>query len=242
MQKLAYFLLLILGIGIHGSCQSQASENKINTSGSQGKDTRTVSSFNAIDLAISADVFVRQGGTQSLVLEGSDNDLEKVVTEVSGTELKIKTRPGTWRIGRVTIYITMQDVEKLHISGSGNIKSENGIQSKDLELSISGSGNITIPDLTTSKVNATISGSGNISYSGKSSAEESKVMVIGSGNIDAQEFTAKDTRVTITGSGDCKVNASENLDIMITGSGNVYYSGKAQINANVTGSGKVRQI
>ncbi|NJO69723.1 MAG: DUF2807 domain-containing protein, partial [Bacteroidetes bacterium] len=205
-------------------------------------ETRKADTFKSIDLAISANVILKQGGPQSVVLEGDADDIEKIVTEVSGSELKIKTRPGSWNIGKITVYITMQEVQDLKISGSGSIKAETAIQSGKLELVISGSGNIHLPDLSAQDVSAVISGSGNISYSGNSAADKSEVVVTGSGNINAEGFSTKDAQVTITGSGNCRVNAQENLNVQITGSGSVFYKGKALINANVTGSGKVRQL
>ncbi len=243
MQKkysLVYFLVLIMTIGL-GSCQAQTGKKEKSSAG-QTKETRNASSFSSLDLAISANVFLRQGSPQSVVLEGDADDIDKVVTEVSGSELKIKTRPGTWNIGRINVYITVENIKELNISGSGSIKAETAIKSENLSLVISGSGNINIPQLSVQSVSSVISGSGNISYSGSTGAGKSKLVVTGSGNINAEGLTTNDVTVNITGSGDCKVNANENLEVQITGSGSVFYKGKAMINANVTGSGKVRQI
>jgi hypothetical protein len=244
MQKknyFVYFLLFLMSLSINGGCQAQTGSRDKGTSDNK-KETRNVSSFNSLDLAISANVFIKQGGSQSVVLEGDASDLEKIETEVSGSQLKIKTRSGRWNLGEITVYITMQDVKDLNISGSGSIKTETPIKSTNLSLVISGSGSMNLPDLTAREVSCVISGSGNISYSGTSQADNSKIVVTGSGNVNAEGLNSKDARVTITGSGDCKVSASENLNVQITGSGSVYYKGKAMINANVTGSGKVRQI
>lgn len=234
-------MIMTISIGIIGSSQAQSGKKNRNN-GDQTKETRNVSSFNAIDLSISASVYLKQEGTTSLVIEGSANDLEKIITEVSGSELKIKTRPGTWNIGRVSIYISMKEIKDLNISGSGNIKTETPINASNLSLKISGSGNINIPELSAQSVSAVISGSGNIAYAGTNAVNETKIVVTGSGNVNAEGLNAKDAHVNITGSGDCKVNASNKLDVLITGSGNVFYKGKALVNASVTGSGKVRQI
>lgn len=240
-KLLLYILLFVSILVVNGSCQVQASSGERSSAGST-KETRNVSTFKSIDLAISANVILKQGGPQSVVIEGDADDLEKIVTEVSGSELKIKTRPGSWNMKHVDVYITVQDIEDLKISGSGSIKNEGPIKANDMDLVISGSGNINISDLTVQNMSAVISGSGSINYSGGAAARESKLMVTGSGNINADGLSSKDAQVTITGSGDCKVNAEENLNVQITGSGSVMYRGKALINANVTGSGKVRQI
>lgn len=239
-KNLVYFLLFFMTISIHGSCQAQNSQSK-NSAGTT-KETRNVSNFNALDLSVSANVLLRQGTPQSVVLEGDANDIEKIETEVSGSELKIKTKPGKWNIGKITVYITMENIKDLNISGSGSIKAETPVKANGLSLVISGSGNINIPELSASEISAVISGSGSMIYAGNSSANRSNIVVTGSGNINAEGLNSNDARVTITGSGDCKVNANDKLDVQITGSGSVFYKGKALINANVTGSGKVRQI
>lgn len=244
MQKknfFVYLLLFLMSLSINGGCQAQTGNRDKSTAGNK-TETRNVSSFSSLDLSISANVYLKQGGPQSVVLEGDAGDLEKIETEVSGSELRIKTKPGRWNIGKITVYITMQDVKDLNISGSGSIKAETAVKTNNISLVISGSGNINLPELSAREVSCVISGSGNISYAGPSQADNSKIVVTGSGNVNAEGLSAKDARVTITGSGDCKVNASENLNVQITGSGSVFYKGKALINANVTGSGKVRQI
>ncbi|HEX3008356.1 MAG TPA: head GIN domain-containing protein [Bacteroidales bacterium] len=244
MQKnnqLVYFLLLIMSMGFMGSCQAQT-DRKSKSKEGQIKETRNVSSFNSLDLSISANVLLKQGTEESLILEGDAEDLEKVITEVSGSELNIKTRPGSWNIGKITVYLTMKDIKNLKISGSGSIKAETAIKAKDLDMVISGSGNINIADLSSERLSSVISGSGNINYSGSTSTNYSKIVVTGSGNINAEGLSSTDAQVNITGSGNCKVFATDKLDVQITGSGSVQYKGKALINANVTGSGKVRQI
>lgn len=242
MQKsryLVYSLMFLLSLTINGSCQAQTDNNK--SSKGSISETRNVTKFSEIDLMISANVELKQGSPQKLVLEGDADDLEKVVTEVSGSELKIRTRPGSWNINRIKVYITMEDIESINISGSGSIKAEPGVKTSNLELVVSGSGNINVPELSVQRISSVISGSGNISYSGNTVANESKLVVTGSGNIDAAGLMTNNSKVTITGSGDCNVAANEKLDVQITGSGSVYYKGKALIDANVTGSGKVRQ-
>lgn len=243
MQKknLVYIVLFLMGVSFTGSCQAQVSNNE-KSSSEKTKETRNVSSFSSLDLAVSANVLLKQGSEPSLVLEGDPSDLEKIITEVSGSELKIKTRPGSWRIGRINVYLTMNQIEDLNISGSGNIKAETAIKTDKLGLVISGSGNINLPDLSAREVSSVISGSGNINYSGNGAASYSRINVTGSGNVNAEGFSTNEADVHITGSGDCKVFANEKLDVHITGSGSVFYKGKAMIDAKVTGSGKVRQI
>ena len=205
------------------------------------KDVRTVEKFDGIALGISADVKLTQGSPQSITIEGNANDLEKIITETDGSTLKIRAKPGSWHMNKVTVYITMESVKNLHISGSGSVIAQNTISTDNLELHISGSGSLEISDLKAGSISSHISGSGKIKLSGKS-AERHEIHISGSGDVLANELLTQNVDVHISGSGNCKINASTKLSARVSGSGDVYYSGKPLIDASVSGSGKIKEM
>lgn len=242
-MRTIYITLFIL----IGAFSLSAINCNVSTSSSQQddkttkKEVRTVEKFDGIGLGISADVKLTQGSPQNVTIEGSAKDLEKIVTELDGSTLKIGTKPGSWHVNKVTIYITMESVKNLQLSGSGSIVAQNAITADNLELHISGSGSLEIADLKAANINSHVSGSGSIKLSGKGS-EKHEVNISGSGDVIANELSTKDVDIHISGSGDCKVNATDKLVARVSGSGDVYYSGKPQIDANVSGSGKIKAL
>jgi hypothetical protein len=206
---------------------------------------REVSAFTEISLRIGANVHLKQGEPQSVEVKGNESTLAKLTTEVSDRKLVIKYPNDTWfkkwNPGTVDIYITMPQVDALVISGSGSIVSEGKIESRILDATISGSGDIKLADLKAEKVSATLSGSGNIHLFGKQNASELKVTISGSGNVRAIEFPADNVDVKISGSGNSWVNAVKKLEVKLAGSGNVTYRGNPSIDSTVAGSGKVRE-
>jgi hypothetical protein len=207
------------------------------------KEERKVEKIDAISMGIAADVKLSQGSPQSIVIEGAARDLEKIITETDGSKLKIRTRPGTWHINKVKIYITMENLKELNISGSGSVNAESPINATDLDLSVSGSGNIEISELSVTNLKSHISGSGSIMLSGKNTEVKSHEMHIsGSGDIDVAKLPTQEADIHISGSGNCKVMASNKLIARVSGSGNVYYTGKPVIDARVSGSGKIREM
>lgn len=205
------------------------------------KEKRQVDGFDEVSMGISGDLYLKQGSTTSLELEGDSDDLEDVVTEVRNGTLVIKYKNNIgWSFGRdrVTIYLTMPEVSSVSLGGSGKIIGENTIESDDLYLSVSGSGkielNVEVDDLTQK-----ISGSGNIEVSG--SADRAEISISGSGNLDALDMEVDQYEVKISGSGKCKINVGDSLEANISGSGSVYYKGDPdRIRSNVSGSGKVK--
>ena len=212
-------------------------------SGEQKKESRNVEDFNAIELSIAADVYLTQGEGYSFTIEGDKDYLEKVVTEVRGNTLVIKTE--NWvSFGfsnlEVKVYITMPEVEGLSISGSGDIKAVTPINAHDLTIKISGSGDVLIPQLAINSLSASISGSGDVEVSGEGSSTSAKVRITGSGDVSLKGIRFQDADISISGSGDTFLHATENLNARVVGSGDIVYAGNPLVDAKVSGSGTIK--
>lgn len=212
----------------------------------QASHKRDVSAFTEISLRIGANVHLKKGNTQSVEVKGKEATLDKLITDVSDRKLVIRYPNDSWfskwEPGIVDIYVTMPQIDALVVSGSGAIVSEGEIETRILNLTLSGSGDIKLTELKAEKVLATLSGSGNILLSGKKNAVEFKANISsGSGKLKAIEFPADNVEVKIMGSADCWVNAVKNLKVKIAGSGNVIYRGNPAIDSSIAGSGLVKE-
>jgi len=207
----------------------------------QKTEVRTVGTFTSISMGIHGDVYVSQGPTQKLTIEAEEGVLGLIETEVKNNELRIRFSQN-WVKTKIPIriWITNAEIEGLYLSGSGNIITETPIKTNEIELKLSGSGNINVKDLSCDEADAAISGSGNIDVAG--SANELAIAISGSGNCNADKLQTSETDVKISGSGDCRVNATKELSVAVSGSGSVYYAGNPKIDASVSGSGKIREL
>ncbi len=209
----------------------------------QNGQVRNVSSFDELNLAISGDVYLKQGNAQKVEIEASDKLLEKIDTEVKGSALNIKWNEKNVRHSeKIKIYITMTKVNALRIAGSGDIMADGLISTDELELKISGSGDIKLADVKANQISSKISGSADISIKGSSTVNSLTVGISGSGDVNAEDLPVNDVEVAIAGSGDCRVYAIEKLKAKVAGSGDVYYKGTATIDSKVAGSGSVKHI
>ena len=87
------------------------------------REKRNVRGFSRISYAVAGNLTIRIGPEFSVVLEGNDDDVDKVLTEVSGDRLIIKHETFRFRFSdmndRVDVYITLPELEGLGVSGSG---------------------------------------------------------------------------------------------------------------------------
>lgn len=206
----------------------------------QNKEERNVDSFTKIGMSVPGHLYLTQGSPQKVVVEASEDILEILKTEVKESSLRIKFE--TWKPGKtkpVNIWITVPEIEGLSVAGSGNIVSESSVTSDEIELEISGSGQIKLEELKTGEVEAAVSGSGDIYLTG--TADEMDIKISGSGNVFGEKFSVDECGIKISGSGSCKVDATEELEAVISGSGKIYYYGNPQMDVVVSGSGKVKK-
>jgi len=229
----------------------------------QVRETRSVSTFTKIAFRVPGKLYLRQGSTQKVEIEGKKEFLQEIETTVEGNKLVIG-KEGKWtdwnwsNDDRVNVYITVKDIEALSVGGSGDLIAETKLTAANLDLSVSGSGSLKAEVDVTGSLEADVSGSGDLEVRGKCRAYDSDVSgsgsvtlalnitdvadfgVSGSGKIEASG-TASTVKVSISGSG--KVLAANletnTCDVRISGSGDVEINVKEALDANISGSGSV---
>ncbi len=209
------------------------------------KDKRNIKGFTRISYGVPGTLTVRIGPEFSVVLEGEDDDVERVITEISGDRLIIKRETFRFRFSdldeRVDVYITLPELEGLGVSGSGRAEIIDDIQDiDDLSLSVSGSGKLTTAGIEVDDLDCSISGSGNILIQGNGSADSGDISISGSGNYTGRDFEIDHLDVSVSGSGSCICKAGDSLTARISGSGNVTYSGNPRVDSRSSGSGRIR--
>ncbi len=193
--------------------------------------------FTSITLAMEARVEITQGPEQSVTVEGKSDIFDELDLDVSNSGIwTIRTKDCVRDVDNLTFYITVPDLNEIKISGSGKIISTNTFIGGDIELKISGSGEIDIA-LEADDVEVEISGSGKVFLEGI--GDELDLNITGSGDLRAFNLTTREGNIKISGSGDAEVRIEDRLDIRITGSGDVYYKGQPLLDISITGSGEV---
>ena len=207
---------------------------------SDEKETRNVKDFTKVSFGVAGNLYINIGPEFKVVLEGEKRYLDNVITEVSGGKLVIKNE--NWRMNeKVTVYITMPELNGLGVSGSGKAEIKDAVKTGNLNLSVSGSGKLNASEVIVSNLECSISGSGDISMGSGGSSTKAGISISGSGNYFGESFKISSAEIHISGSGNCECNVTESLHASVSGSGNVTYVGSnPKLDAHVSGSGKVR--
>ncbi len=231
----AFLCIIVIALTITG-CIVVINGESVQGSGNIITQEREVAEFSEVRLKGSGKVFLTPGETQSLEIKTDDNIMPLVETEVSGRRLTISHGNHRLRPTFFEVYITIQKLEGIGISGSGDIVGNDLFVTDTLNVEISGSGDMDL-EVETELLENKISGSGSLQLSGK--AEEYTISVSGSGKINAFDVDAKHVSVRVSGSGNCRISASESLEARLSGSGDVYYRGQPRIDAEISGSGSL---
>lgn len=239
-MKTTKFFALLLSLNFLFAC-SVDSQNwygkGIKGEGRQVTKTLNLSSFDALGLAINADVYLKQG-PQSVKIEAQQNIIDNIRMDVDDDYWKIKFKENVSKHEPITIWVSIPDLTAASVSGSGDIIGKSDFSGLDrLKVAVSGSGEIHL-NSSSKSLSAAISGSGDIKLGGETS--DLDIRISGSGDIMAGDLKSNACSVKIAGSGDASVNVSDNLDVGIAGSGDVVYKGSPRVKSKIAGSGDVR--
>lgn len=241
MKKIKWITATLLVAALAPGCFFNFDEDDnilgcINGRGPIVTESFNLPAFDVVELNMAAEVFLRQGTPQEVTIEAQQNVLDRIRLTVRDREWKIESDRCLRDFSDVRIFITIADIRRLALNGSGRIFGENTFEVDDIELRLPGSGDIDLA-LNGNKMDAALSGSGNIALEG--TADLFDFRLSGSGRLKAFGLTAREADVLISGSGNAEVLATEKLRVRITGSGDVYYRGNPALNVNITGSGRV---
>ncbi len=210
--------------------------------------TREVGEFDGVSVSGAIELYVSQGPQTVAVSAAETEKISEIETYVENRILYIrfKSKKSWWSdqwntTGRnFRAYVSAPMIKSLASSGSGNIKIEGTLKAPELELEISGSGNVS-GKIETESLEVTQSGSSNLRLNGI--AKRAEFECSGSGNIISGELSIDVCEVEMSGSGNAELLVNKELSAEISGSGNIRYKGDANVvNSSVAGSGKIRKI
>jgi hypothetical protein len=209
-------VLLLLLLSLVAGCQRM--RHQVAGSGKLQTQKREVGPFTSISTEGAFDLEVVCQQPRSLEIEGDDNVLSLVSTEVSNHVLHIKSARSYSVAHPITLRISVPDLAGIAASGAGNI-AVSGIKGE--------------------KFGIDASGAPSIKASGETKLLE--VDASGAGTIDTHRLRA--ARVVVDAKGVVKVEvyAGEKLDTTISGPSQVVYEGEPVVNQTINGPGTLEK-
>jgi hypothetical protein len=216
--------------------------HEVNKNGSEVSETRKLASFNKIEMDGVFNVFLRQGDTESLIVEADKEVAAHIISEVQNETLILKMEDDFdfGEIESVKIYIQVRDLQSLSNKGVGTLKCEQALKLDQFTLTCEGVGAI---DLTISANSLVVKSEsvGAITLAGK--VTNADITHNGVGVLQAFELLTRKLKLSSNGVGAAEVYASESIDIDANGVGSVQYKGNPKIKNIVSeGIGKVQAV
>jgi hypothetical protein len=204
--------------------------------------------FSGLHFKSVGEVFITQGDTCSLKIEGSDDLIAKVHTEVHEGTLSItyKSDVGDWTgldwisgDDRLRYYITMQEVKQIDLAGAGSMRAD-ALKGETLSISHSGAGKMTLKGLNYKELDVDLGGLGEILVEGE--VRSQNVDLGGAGSYVADRLKSQEANVSLSGAGSARVWVEGELNARVTGAGNINYKGEPNITESSTGLGNVKPL
>lgn len=213
-------------------------------------------SIDGIDLAGSFDVVLVQGNEQRITAIGHQNIIDELRTSVKDGIWKIDLKNGCFNNFSLRIEITLPEISKLGLSGSGNLVTSGFDNVENLVVILDGSGNLSsngqfrVSDLAkiesdgsgkidlaivSNQLEVKLNGSGDVKLAGLTN--NAVIRLNGSQNLKAFNLPIESCNIRSNGSGDAKIQVTSALDAYIGGSGNIRYRGYPDIQYQIDGSG-----
>jgi hypothetical protein len=210
-------------------------------SGKVVQETRSVSGIDAVNLATLGDMNIELGEREAFRIEAEDNLIDMFQAEVRDGELRITTRPDMQPRPTVPVhfYLTAKNLHRISISSSGDIHAPE-LSSDRFAIMLSSSGDLQLDGLESEAVTVTLSSSGNAVLH-KLNASSLQVylssagdLTIGDGQVDQQE-------ITLSSSGDYRAEHFESgsASVRLTSSGSATIWVEDSLQANLSSSGNL---
>ena len=215
MKKLALLFLLfpLFVAGCHHGMRAE-----IKGSGKRVVEKRNVTPFTSISTEGAFDIEVTCQKDLGLEVEGDDNVLSVVTSEVSNNVLRLRRTKNYSSSEPVKFKISVPNLESLAVDGAGHVDIK-GLNNEKFEINADGAPSIGV-------------------------AGKTKLINIdtsGAGKIDTHNLHAVRGVVESKGVAQIDLDVSDQLDVTVSGPSSVYYRGDPKVNKTINGPGKVER-
>ena len=213
MKKLAWLLLLLplLAAGCHHGRFTEIKGN-----GKRELQKRQVAAFTSISTNGAFTIEITCQKDPSLEIEGDENVLGFVKTDVSSNILRLENSQNYSVSEPVLVRISVPNLEGLAVNGAGHINVK-GMNNEKFEIDTNGAPTITVAG-TTKMVD---------------------IAANGAGKVDSQNLHATRAVVDVRGAARVDLDVSDQLDVKISGPSSVTYNGNPSVNKTIQGPGKL---
>ena len=205
----------------------------------QQSEVRNLGTFKGVKAAEAINVYLKKGDKESVKVEATGTDLADVLTEITGSYLKIHMKNDV-RFGRnrtVKVYVTYVSLDKIAASSASNIFSDGTITSDLMEIHASSAANVEV-SLTATDVKVSVSSAGEVTLEGK--AKSINAETSSAGVVNAYNLVAETAKASASSGGTIKLSVTNGLNAHASSGGSIRYRGNPlKTNTNASSGGSV---
>jgi len=207
----------------------------------QQSEVRSVGNFTGVKSGQAIDVYLKKGDKESVRVEVTGGRLSDVITEVSGSYLRIRMSDDDNRYKKITVkvYVTYVNLSKVSASSASSVFSDGTIRAGSFDISVSSAASVEL-SLVAESLMAEASSAGDIVLEGN--VKKLEVEASSAGEIDAYSLESEDVKANASSGGSIKVNVSRQLDAHASSGGSIRYRGvPARTNTDSSSGGSVKK-
>jgi hypothetical protein len=223
------------------ACNKENACDCIKRTGDIIRETRDLTGFTALLIKDNVNVFITQDSVFEVTVEAGENIAPLITTEVVGTTLvcRNKNRCNFTRSYKkpLNIYVHMPVLTEIESTGSGNVKSENTIETPGIYVRTVSSGNTELT-LNTPQLTTSMHGSADLTLYGTALSHECDAA--GSGFLKAAELHTNYTYLHSSTLGLCYIYVANLLICRLDYKGDIFcYGNPKTVNTTSSSSGKL---
>lgn len=232
--KIALALFLVFGITI---CAEGQIRRTVTGNNKVVKQNREAGNFTGLRVSSGIDVYLKQGGNETISVEADENLHEYIITEIRNGVLNVYTEVNIRHAEMKRVYVTMKDIRSLKTSSAGDIIGETPVKSDILELSATSAGDIKL-EVYARLIEADISSSGDVTLTGE--ADKLYATLSSAGDLNAFGLEVREADVSASSAGDASINVVERLRARASSAGDINYRGNPKyVDAHSSSAGSI---
>jgi uncharacterized protein YaiE (UPF0345 family) len=206
----------------------------------QESEERSIGSFRGIKSSEAIDVYLKKGDKESIKVEVNGTKLSNVITEVSGSTLRIHMQSGNYRERKnVKVYVTYVSLDRISASSASNVFSTGTIKATNFDISVSSAASVEV-SLEAVSTSLSASSAAEIVLQGKTKLLE--VEASSAADINCYDFGSETVNANASSAGDIKVSVTKDFDAHASSGGSVRYRGNpSRSNTGSSSGGSVKK-
>lgn len=204
------------------------------------EEDRGLSGFSSVRVERGVNVYISQGGEESVVARADENLIEYLITEVRDGELLISSRQGVRRPTAWEVEVQVKEVNSIRSGSGSDVSSRGEIRAGELSLH-AGSGSDLELELRADTLHAEAGAGSDMELRGK--VNKLTIRASSGSDVEAGELISASCEARAGSGSDLLVHATESLRAEARSGADIRYKGSPkQVDKNTSSGGDINAV